>query len=531
MSTLQTNRMTNYRWVICAMLFLATTVNYMDRQVLSLTWKDFIALDFHWNDNDYGNITAIFSIFYAFISLFAGKFIDWMGTKKGYIWAIVIWSLGACLHAGCGWVTMQVEGISTIEELRAVKAGTDLALAISTLSVWFFLACRIILAMGEAGNFPAAIKVTAEYFPKKDRALATSIFNAGASVGALAAPLTIPVLADHLGWEMAFIIIGAIGFVWAGLWLFMYSAPSKSRYVNATELAYIESDKDTETEQKASSNDSKEIKLSFLECFKYRQTWAFIVGKLMTDGVWWFFLFWAPAYFSELGFSTKTFMGQMLIFVLYLIVTVLSIYGGYLPKLFVERMGMNPYAGRMRAMLIFAFLPIFAMFAQPLAHYSPWIPCVIIGLAGAGHQAWSANLYSTIGDMFPKSAIATITGIGTMFGGLCSFAINKGSGMLFTYAAGTFTYQGKSLEISADAINNAFNIAENQLLKPGTDALELVNKIQTLGGEIIQQPMHLFMMDGKPAGYMIVFCYCAVAYLIGWAIMKTLVPKYKPITK
>ena len=483
MSTLQTNRMTNYRWVICAMLFLATTVNYMDRQVLSLTWKDFIALDFHWNDNDYGRITATFSIFYAFISLFAGKFIDWMGTKKGYIWAIVIWSLGACLHAGCGWVTMQVEGIGTIEELRAVKAGTDLALAISTLSVWLFLACRIILAMGEAGNFPAAIKVTAEYFPKKDRALATSIFNAGASVGALAAPLTIPVLAEHFGWEMAFIIIGAIGFLWAGLWLFMYSAPSKSRYVNAAELAYIESDKDTESEQKASNSDDNEIKLSFFECFQYRQTWAFIVGKLMTDGVWWFFLFWAPAYFSELGYPSSSGMGQALIFVLYLIVTVLSIYGGYLPKLFVEKMGMNPYAGRMRAMLIFAFLPIFAMFAQPLASVSPWLPCAIIGLAGAGHQAWSANLYSTIGDMFPKSAIATITGIGTMFGGLCSFTINWCSGMLFTYA---------------DEQGAAFQF---------------------------------FGATGKPAGYMIVFCYCAVAYLIGWAIMKTLVPKYKPITK
>ena len=469
-----TNKMTNYRWVICAMLFLATTVNYMDRQVLSLTWKDFIALDFHWNDNDYGNITATFSIFYAFISLFAGKFIDW----------IVIWSLGACLHAACGWATMQLTGIADIEALRAVEKGTDLALVISTTSVWLFLACRIILATGESGNFPAAIKVTAEFFPKKDRAYATSIFNAGASVGALAAPLTIPILAEHMGWEWAFIIIGAIGFVWAGAWLFMYSAPAESKFVNKAELAYIESDKGEIIEEKATeSTDENEIKLSFIDCFKYRQTWAFIVGKLMTDGVWWFFLFWAPAYFSELGYPSSSGMGQALIFVLYLIVTLLSIYGGYLPKLFVEKMGMNPYAGRMRAMLIFAFLPIFAMFAQPLAEVSPWWPCIIIGLAGAGHQAWSANLYSTIGDMFPKSAIATITGIGTMFGGLCSFAINKGSGMLFTYA---------------DGLGDAFQF---------------------------------FGATGKPAGYMIVFCYCAVAYLIGWLIMKTLVPKYKPITK
>ena len=173
----------------------------------------------------------------------------------------------------------------------------------------------------------------------------------------------------------------------------------------------------------------------------------------------------------------------MLIFVLYLIVTVLSIYGGYLPKLFVENKGMNPYAGRMRAMLIFAFLPIFAMFAQPLAGVSVWLPCIIIGLAGAGHQAWSANLYSTIGDMFPKSAIATITGIGTMFGGLGSFLINKGSGKLFTYA-----------ESQGDAFT-------------------------------------FFGVTGKPAGYMIIFCYCAVAYLIAWTLMKTLVPKYKPIVE
>lgn len=481
MSSVKTNKMTNYRWVICAMLFLATTVNYMDRQVLSLTWKDFIAVDFHWNDNDYGTITSIFSIFYACVSLFAGKFIDWMGTKKGYIWAIVIWSLGACMHAGCGWVTMNIEGIGSIEELRSIQAGSQLALAVSTLSVWLFLACRIVLAMGEAGNFPAAIKVTAEYFPKKDRAYATSIFNAGSSVGALAAPLTIPILAEKMGWEMAFIIIGGIGFIWAAAWFFMYDHPHQCNKVNAAELAYINSDSETEETPTEAADEGP--KLSFFECFMHRQTWAFITGKALTDGVWWFFLFWAPAYFSELGFPTNTGTGQMLIFVLYLIVTVLSIYGGYVPKLFVEKMGMNPYAGRMRAMLIFAFLPIFAMFAQPLSGTSVWLPCIIIGLAGAGHQAWSANLYSTIGDMFPKSAIATITGIGTMFGGLGSFLINKGSGMLFTYA---------------EEQGSAFTF---------------------------------FGAEGKPAGYMIIFCYCAVAYLIAWAIMKTLVPKYKPITK
>ena len=236
--------MTNYRWVICAMLFFATTVNYMDRQVLSLTWKDFIAPEFHWTDSDYGTITGVFSIFYAVACLFAGKFIDWMGTKKGYLISIFVWSTGACLHAACGWITMNIEGVESIEALRLVQAGSGLALAIASTSVVLFLICRMILALGEAGNFPAAIKVTAEYFPKKDRAFATSIFNAGASVGALLAPATIPLLARAWGWEMAFIIIGALGYVWMGLWVFLYDKPHKSKYVNQVELNYIEQDTD-----------------------------------------------------------------------------------------------------------------------------------------------------------------------------------------------------------------------------------------------------------------------------------------------
>ena len=473
--------MTNFRWVICAMLFFATTVNYMDRQVLSLTWKDFIAPEFHWTDSDYGTITGLFSIFYAFACLFAGKFIDWMGTKKGYLWAIFIWSTGACLHAGCGWVTMQIEGVGSIEALRAVEAGSQVALAIASVSVWLFLFCRMVLALGEAGNFPAAIKVTAEYFPKKDRAFATSIFNAGASVGALAAPATIPLLARAWGWEMAFIIIGALGYVWMGLWVFLYDKPNKNKRVNEVELNYIEQDNDL-SEVKNEAAETEEKTIPFFKCFQYRQTWSFIMGKFMTDGVWWFFLFWAPAYFSDqYGYASDSPMAIALIFTLYAIVTILSIGGGYLPTYFVDKKGMNPYAGRMRAMLIFACFPILALVAQPLGAYSAWWPAIIIGLVGAGHQAWSANLFSTIGDMFPKSTIASITGIGAMAGGVGSFLINKGSGVLFTYAE----EQGKAFTF--------------------------------------------FGFDGKPAGYMIVFCICAVAYLIGWVIMKALVPKYKPI--
>ncbi len=465
---------------MCFLLFVATTVNYLDRQVLSLTWKDFIAPEFHWTDSDYGTITGFFSIFYAVACLFAGKFVDWMGTKKGYLWAIFVWSLGACLHAACGWATMHIEGYESIAVMTAVEKGSQAALGIATVSVWLFLSCRAVLALGEAGNFPAAIKVTAEYFPKKDRAFATSLFNAGASVGALVAPLSIPILASAWGWEMAFIIIGVLGFVWMFFWMWMYDKPQESKHVNKAELEYMLQDEKDEPKQ-AQKSAAEEKTIPFLQCFTYKQTWSFIVGKFFTDGVWWFYLFWAPAYFSECGYSMETTMGKMLVFVLYLIVTVISIGGGYLPKFFVEKRHMEPYAGRMLAMLIFTIFPLFALFAQPLQGVSVWFPAIIIGIAGAGHQSWSANLFSTIGDMFPKSTIATITGIGAMAGGLGSFLINKGAGMLFDYSA---------------AQGEAFSF---------------------------------FGFTGKPAGYMIIFCICAVAYIIAWSIMKTLVPKYKKI--
>ena len=443
MSKIQTTKMTNWRWVMCAMLFFATTVNYMDRQVLSLTWKDFISPEFHWNDETYGNITAVFSILYAVANLFAGKFVDWMGTKKGYLWAIVIWSLGAVLHAFCGVFTEGWMGGDFSSKEALIGASGDSAIMISTISMYAFLFCRCVLALGEAGNFPAAIKVTAEYFPKKDRAFATSIFNSGASVGALAAPATIPLIAKAVGWEMAFIIIGALGFIWAGIWIFVYDKPAKSKHVNEAELMYVNQDDEEET---APKEVQEEKQMSILQAFSYRQTWSFVFGKFMTDGVWWFFLFWAPAYFSDqYGYTSDSSMGIALIFTLYAIVTVLSMFGGYLPKLFVERKGMNPYHGRMLAMLIFAFFPMLALFAQPLGQYSAWWPAIIIGFVGAGHQAWSANIFSTTGDMFPKSAVATITGIGSMAGGVGSFLINKGSGTLFTYAesqGSAFTFMG-----------------------------------------------------------------------------------------
>lgn len=476
-------KMTNYRWTICVMLFFATTINYLDRQVLSLTWMDFIAPEFHWTNVHYGYITTFFSGFYALCMLFAGRFVDWLDTKKGFLWAIGVWSLGACLHAFCGIAT---SGMTTGQWLvgfegarHAIETVGDVGKVIN-ISVMLFIFARAVLALGEAGNFPAAIKATAEYFPKKDRGFATSIFNSGAQIGALLAPLTIPLIAKFYGWEMAFLMIGALGFIWMGFWVFVYKKPENCSRVNQYELAYILQDDAKDAKYADPSVKTEVKKISFVDCFKYKQTWAFAMGKFMTDGVWWFYLFWAPAYLSSVyNMPSSDPKAQIAIFVLYGI-TMLSLVGGWLPTYFIDKKGMNPYAGRMRAMLIFAFFPLLALLAQPLGHISYWIPVVIIGIAGAAHQAWSANIFSTIGDMFPKSAIATITGIGGMAGGIGSMLINFGSGVLFDFS--------------------------------------------------IETNMSLLGFHGIEAGYLIIFSICAVAYLIGWVIMKALVPKYKPIT-
>ena len=468
-------QMTRYRWVICAMLFFATTVNYLDRQVLSLL-QPMLEEEFHWTDNDYGTITAIFSLFYAISMLFAGRFIDWMGTRKGYAWSIAVWSAGAALHALCGVLTEKWVGLPDADALRAVAAGTDLAATISMVSVTFFIIARCVLALGEAGNFPAAIKATAEYFPKKDRAFATGIFNSGANVGAIVAPFTVPLMAELWGWEMAFIIVGLIGFIWMGIWLFIYKPIADNPKVNDAERAYIQQD-DAEL-TKDEIEPENESKLSFIECLGFKQTWAFAFGKFMTDGVWWFFLFWTPAYL-KIQYNMEGTQIAWPIAILYSITVIGSVFGGKFPTYFINR-GMNPYAGRMRAMLIIAFFPLVVLFAQPLGYISYWVPILLISVGASAHQAWSANIFSTVGDMFPKSAIATITGIGGMAGGIGSFFIQKGAGMLFTYSGDT--------------------------------------NMQFMG------------FEGKPAGYAIVFIFCAVAYLIGWIVMKMLVPKYKVIT-
>lgn len=474
---------TNYRWVICSLLFFATTINYLDRQVLSLTWKDFIAPEFHWTNNDYGNITAVFSIFYAVGMLFAGTLIDWLDTKKGFLWAIGVWSFGAIIHAFCGIATSGIvagEWILSFEGAKNAIGVVENVGRVVNVSVTLFIIARIVLAIGEAGNFPAAIKATAEYFPKKERAFSTSIFNAGATIGALVAPLIIPIIAKKWGWEMSFIIIGGLGFIWMGFWTFLYKKPDENPAVNEAELAYINQDDLLEEETPEVVEEVKKSKkISVWKALSYKQTWAFVFGKFMTDGVWWFFLFWMPAYLSSVyDIKSSDIEGQLALFVLYLI-TLLSILGGWLPTYMVDKKGMDPYKGRMRSMLIFAFFPLVVLFAQPLGTVSYWVPVLFIGLAGAAHQAWSANIFTTVSDMFPKYAVATVTGIGGLAGGLGSTIINKVSGVLFDYAG--------------------------------------------------QTQMVFMGFQGEEAGYFIIFSFCAIAYLIAWVVMKALVPEMKII--
>ncbi len=474
MSTLgkMNEKMTQYRWTICTLLFLATTINYLDRQVLSLL-QPILAEEFHWNDSDYGTITAIFSLAYAISMLFAGRFIDKLGTKKGYAWAIAVWSLAAMLHALCGLATEWWTGIPDAKGLT--DATGPIVATISMVSVVMFVIARILLAFGESANFPAAIKATAEYFPKRDRAFATGVFNSGANVGAILAPLTVPFMAKAWGWEAAFLVIGAVGFLWLIAWLIYYKPIEINPKVNAAERTYI--NQDEEADKVVVDSAVKVEKMTYKQAFKFKQTWAFAFGKFMTDGVWWFFLFWTPAYLkAEYGMLPDEIAFP--IGVLYTITVFGSVFGGKFPTYFINK-GMNPYAGRMRAMMIIAFFPLLVLLAQPFGHieslgaYAFWVPVLLIGIGASAHQAWSANIFTTVGDMFPKSAVATIVGIGGMAGGLGSFFINKGSGMLFDYS--------------------------------------------------------LVEWGSKTPGYTIVFTFCAVAYLIGWIVMKTLVPKYKPI--
>ena len=441
-----------YRWTICTLLFFATTVNYLDRQVLSLL-KPSLEEIYGWSNTDYANIAAVFQFAYAISMLFAGRIIDKMGTKRGFTWAIIIWSVAAMMHA----LAVPIgQGVATILGWIGIVT--------VPVSVLGFMISRALLGFGESGNFPAAIKATAEYFPKKERSFATGIFNSGSNVGAILAPLTVPWIAANWGWQSAFLIIGAIGFLWLFFWLAYYEKPEQQKRLSEAELTYINSD----GEEKITASSEK---VSWFKLLGYKQTWAFTVGKFMTDGVWWFFLFWLPAYLKDQYGIVDT--GVMIpLAVLYSMTMFGSIGGGWFPMYFIRK-GLLPYDARMKAMLLIALFPLVVLAAQPLGHISFWIPVILIGIGASAHQAWSANIFTTVSDMFPKKAIGSVVGIGGMAGGLGGVLITKLGGALF-------------------------------------DHYKALGHIET--------------------GYTIMFAICAVAYLIAWGIMKSLVPKYKLIT-
>jgi len=408
------------RWMICALLFLATTINYIDRQILSLL-KPMLDVEIGWTNEQFGVVNAAFQFAYAVSLLFFGWFIDRFGTKIGYAVSIGAWSLAAMAHA-----------------IVASFGG--------------FLAARVALGLGEGGNFPAAVKTVGAWFPKRERALATTLFNSGANVGAVAAPLLVPLLASTLGWQSAFLAAGLAGFLWLLLWIPLYSEPGAGRRVSSAELSWIRSDPPAPAV----------APIPWAGLLRYRQTWSFIAAKFLTDPVWWFFLIWLPDFFKKTrGLDIK--QSWVLLVAIYSIVTVLSIGGGWLTGWFASR-GWSPVRARKVSLLLFAAMVL------PIATVNfcgDWMAVALIGLAGASHQAWSANLYTSVSDMFPNRAVASVTGIGSMAGSI--------GGILFPIIAG-------------------------------------------------------ILLDRMGAGgYGFLFAYCAAAYLVAFALNHLLAPRFAPV--
>lgn len=432
-----------YRWTICALLFFATTINYLDRAVISLL-KPELELRFNWTESDYSDIVIAFQLSYAIGMMLAGRFIDKVGTKIGYAVSLTLWSLASVGHA--------------------LIRGT-----------FGFVIARSALGISEAGNFPAAIKTTAEWFPKKERAFATGIFNSGSNIGAILAPLTVPFIALKWGWRWAFIITGAFGFVWLIFWFIFYEIPERSKRLSRKEYEYIHSDLDEKESVPLNSGDiavnkESEKGVSWLQLLKYRQTYTFIVGKFLTDPVWWFYLFWLPAFLQAQYGITGTAMALPVALV-YTMSTIGSVGGGWLPMYFIKK-GWPVYRARKTSMLIYAFLVIPVIFAQPLGSSNMWFAVLIIGLAAAAHQAWSANIFTTVSDMFPKKAVASVTGLGGMAGALGGILISWSAGKLFD---------------------------------------------------------HYKALGSIEKGYNIMFIICGAAYLLAWLIMHFLAPRLKRI--
>jgi ACS family hexuronate transporter-like MFS transporter len=370
------NKRTHFRWVVCALIFLATTVNYVDRQVLGLLAAD-LQKEIGWSEIEYGHIVTAFSAAYALGLLLSGRVLDRVGTRLGYAAALVFWSLAAMAHA---------------------FARTPFG----------FGTARFALGLGEAANFPAAIKSVAEWFPKRERAFATGLFNSGTNIGAIVAPLVVPPLAAAYGWQAAFLFTGAIGFLWLVLWLPLYGSPEGHPRVSPAELAIIRSDPPDST-----------VAVPWLSLLPHRQTWAFAIGKFLTDPIWWFYLYWIPKFLHDRHGITLTQMGAPVV-AIYLIADVGSIGGGWLSSRLIKS-GWSVNAARKTTMLLCALLVTPIVFATRVTDV--WSAVALVGLAAAAHQGFSANIFTLVSDMFPKQAVGSVVGIGGMGGAIGGMVI------------------------------------------------------------------------------------------------------------
>lgn len=406
------------RYGILALLFFGTTINYIDRQVIGLL-KPTLEKEFNWTETDYSNIVMAFSAAYATGLMGFGRWIDKIGTKLGYSVSVFFWSIAAVAHA-------------------------------FAKSTFGFGLARIGLGVAEAGNFPAAIKSVAEWFPKKERALATGIFNSGANVGAVVAPIMVPAILGAYGWQEAFVITGAVGFIWLLFWSKFYETPALHKKISKEEFDYIHSDNEIVS--------ATEVPVKWTALFKIKQTWAFIFGKLLTDPVWWFFLFWLPSYFSE-TFNLDLKKPSLPLVIVYTATTIGSIGGGYLSSYLIKK-GWNVQRARKTTMFIIALCVLPIMLAQFTKNI--WVAVGLISLAAAAHQAWSANIFTTVSDYFPKKDISSVVGIGGMAGSV--------GGILFPLAIGMILD-------------------------------------------------HYKLLGNITAGYNIIFIMCGSAYLLAWIVM------------
>ena len=382
---------THYRWMICALLFFATTINYVDRQIIGLL-KQTLQTEIGWNEVDYSNIIFAFQLAYAAGLLFAGRVMDWLGTRKGYSLSVLFWSVAAMAHA-------------------------------LAHSVMGFGAARLALGLGESGNYPACLKAIAEWFPRKERALATGVFNSGSNIGSLITPLVVPWLTHRYGWQAAFIVTGALGFLWLLAWWNMYRVPEEHPRVSSAELDLIRSDAPEPA-----------TRIPWLQLLPHRQTWAFAIGKFMTDPIWWFYLFWVPDFLYKTHGITLLNVGLPLV-VIYQMATVGSIAGGWLSSTLIKR-GWSVNASRKTAMLACAVAVVPIVFAAKVS--SLWTAVWLIGLAAAGHQGFSANLFTLPSDTFPRRAVGSVVGLGGMFGSIGALFIAKVTGYVLQWTGSYF---------------------------------------------------------------------------------------------